>query len=469
MIYQFIRKELRERYHSPRYLLSSLAISVLIVLSFVIGVENYNQARSSYETAVHQHEKTLSSYTSWLEVDHQILLPPQPLSVLVSGISQDIGRKINISDGGELVNTDSRFGDETVFAVFRFMDLEFLFTIVLTLFAIVMAFDAVNGERERGTLQLIFAQPVSRAAFIIGKVTGMLLALIVPLLIPLSLGLLYLLFSGMPMDTEAWIKLFGVLTTGLIITAITMMLSVGISSLVRQSSTSFMVLLGIWIFMVIILPKSSVLLAGNVVEVPNIDKILMQKANYRSELFQQDRSKMTSFKPQGDTEDAQEIFKQYQKYLGDLATERSQKIRSFNRKLNENLRNTQNQRQKVSLSIAQISPVATASLAMTTLAGTSLDLEHKFMDQAQAYRTVYRQFVEEKTGQDVNSSIRFMISGGDGDAPNINIEEMPRFQFKPSSALKMLKAALIKMLQLLAWFTGSFLFAWLTFIKTDIK
>jgi len=469
MISQLIGKELRERYQSPRYLFSFLAISILIVLSFVIGVENYNQARSAYDTAISQHEKTLSSYTTWLEVEHQILLPPQPLSVLVSGVSQDIGRKINISDGGELNNTDSRFSDETVFAVFRFMDLEFLFTIVLTLFAIVMAFDAVNGERERGTLQLIFAQPVSRASFIIGKVSGMLIALIVPLLIPLSLGLLYLIVGGMPMDVQSWLKLLGVLATGLMITAITMMLSVGISSIVRQSATSFMVLLGIWIFMVIILPKSSVLLAGNMVEVPNIDKILMQKSNYRTELFQQDRSKMTSFKPEGETDDAQEIFKQYRKLLGELAEERTEKIKSFNRKVNEKMRNARNLRRSVSLSLAQISPVATASLAMSTLAGTSLDLEQKFVSQAQDYRTVYQEFVKEKTGQDVNSSFRFVISGDGGDSPSINIEELPRFQFNPSSALKTLKATLVKILQLLAWFIGAFLFAWIAFIKTDIK
>lgn len=469
MINQFIHKELRERYQSPRYLFSFLAISVLIVLSFVIGVENYNQARSAYDSAISQHEKTLSSYTSWVEVDHQILLPPQPLSVLVSGVSQDIGRKINISDGGELNNTDSRFSDETVFAVFRFMDLEFLFTIVLTLFAIVMAFDAVNGERERGTLQLIFAQSVSRASFIAGKVAGMLIALILPLLIPLSLGLLYLLFSGMPMDLQSWLKLSGVLITGLMITAITMMISVGISSLVRQSSTSFMVLLGIWIFMVIILPKSTVLLAGNMVEVPNIDKVLMQKSNYRSELFQQDRSKMTSFKPDGGSGDAQEIFKEYRKLLSDLAKERNEKVRAYNRRLNEKLQNARNQRRKVSLVIAQASPVATASLAMSTLAGTSLALEQRFVDQAQDYRTVYRQFVEDKTGLDVNSSFRFVISGDEGANPTINIEELPRFQFDSISAIKTLKGALIKMLQLLGWLTGSFLFAWITFIKTDIK
>lgn len=470
MIKQFIQKELRERYQSPRYMLSFVVIFILILLSFIIGVENYKQARSAYESAISQHEKTLMSYTSWLEVDHHILLPPQPLSVMVNGISQDIGRKINISQGGELNNTDSRFSDETIFAVFRFMDLEFLFTIVLTLFSIVLAFDAVNGERERGTLQLIFAQSVSRASFIAGKVSGMLIALILPLTIPLSLGMLYLLFSGMPMDLQAWLKLLGVLLTGLLITSIIMMVSVGISSLVRQSSTSFMVLLGIWIGMVIIIPKSSVLIAGNMVDVPNIDKIMMQKANYQSELYNEDRSKMTLFNPEKETSDPQQIFKQYTKLLGDLARKRKKKVEAFNQRLNEKLRNARNRRHRISLGIAQLSPVATASLAMSSLAETSLELERRFVNQAQSYRAVYRRFIEEKTGQDVNTGFRFVIRGTDSDgAPNINIEELPRFEFEPLSAINTLKETLVKLVQLLSWFVISFVFAWVTFIKTDIK
>ena len=38
-------------------------------------------------------------------------------------------------------------------AGFRFLDLDFIFQIVLSLFAILFAYDTISGEKERGTLR----------------------------------------------------------------------------------------------------------------------------------------------------------------------------------------------------------------------------------------------------------------------------------------------------------------------------
>ena len=52
-------------------------------------------------------------------------------------------------------------------AMFRFIDLEFTFQVVLSLFAILFSYDAVCGERERGTLEIERTRegrsPVTRA------------------------------------------------------------------------------------------------------------------------------------------------------------------------------------------------------------------------------------------------------------------------------------------------------------------
>ena len=117
---------------------------------------------------------------------------------------------------GELSSVDSRFNDDPIFAVFRFLDLDFIFQIVLSLFAILFAFDAINGEKERGTLRLTFANPVPKDKYILGKLIGSFLALGVPLLIPILLGCLLLPIFGIHLSGDEWIKLATVIFTGLL-------------------------------------------------------------------------------------------------------------------------------------------------------------------------------------------------------------------------------------------------------------
>ena len=87
---------------------------------------------------------------------------------------------------GELRSEDSRFNEHPIFAVFRFLDLEFLFSVVLSLFAILFAYDAVNGEKERGTLRLFFLVAPYRAdTYILCKLVGAFVALGIALVVPI--------------------------------------------------------------------------------------------------------------------------------------------------------------------------------------------------------------------------------------------------------------------------------------------
>ena len=144
---------------------------------------------AQYEAAKTENLRQLEGLTDWLSVrQFRIFLPPQPLASLVGGVSNDIGRTTEVRGRGELSATDSRYSEDPLFATFRFLDLDFTFQIVLSLLAILFAFDSVNGEKERGTLRLALANAVPRHLFITGKLIGSFLGLIVPLLLPIALG-----------------------------------------------------------------------------------------------------------------------------------------------------------------------------------------------------------------------------------------------------------------------------------------
>jgi len=165
-------KELKEIIQSSRFTISFSVCSLLIILSFVMGANNYLTSLEQYRAAVQENRNQIAGNTDWNQVDHTISLEPQPLMALVTGISNDIGRNVDMQTQGELRAENTRFNDEPIFAVFRFMDLEFIFGIVLSLFAIIFAYDSINGEKAKGTLKLCFSNSISRASFIGGKLLG---------------------------------------------------------------------------------------------------------------------------------------------------------------------------------------------------------------------------------------------------------------------------------------------------------
>src|SRR5262245_53516774 len=171
-------KEARELLASARFATAFSVTAVLIVLAFYAGAKNHLQAVAQHQASVAENERSLEGLTDWLSLQqYRVYLPPSPLEALVTGVSSDIGRAAEILTRRGTAREDSRFNEDPIFAVFRFLDLAFVFQVVLSLFAIVLGYEAVCGEKERATLRLTFAQAVPRATYISAKITGALVTL----------------------------------------------------------------------------------------------------------------------------------------------------------------------------------------------------------------------------------------------------------------------------------------------------
>ncbi|MFA8344291.1 MAG: ABC transporter permease subunit [Rhodothermaceae bacterium] len=465
MLKILIEKEFREIIGSRKFVYSFAVCSFLIILTFFVGVKNYEVNNRKYEASKSENIRSMKGVTDWRMVEHKIFLPPTPLSSIVSGISNDIGRTIDMQGRGELTAFDSRYNESPIFAVFRFLDLNFLFQVILSLFAILFAYNAINGEREQGTLKLIFSNSVPKDKYIIAKIVGTAGVLFVAILIPFLIGIAILLFSGIALSAEEWMKLLLIIVSGFLFTLAFLTLSVFVSTITKKSSGSFLILLVVWIFAVLVIPRTSVLVAGRMIDVPSIDKINSQKSAFNRQVSEELMKNLTNLK----VKDGEDAIQALNRVMEENGKEREKQLKSFYQKVNEQRRNKQIEQEQLAFTIARLSPASCFNFAVSELAGTSLNLIRDFENSAKTYQKIYENFQIEKTGMATGSGMQVIVRSNDEEAEEINPSEMPQFKFRPAGFSEVFTRAASDLGILALFNLIFFMAAYIKFLKYDVR
>jgi len=114
MLKLLIEKELKEIIGSPKFILMFAISSLMIILTFYVGGMTYKQNLLQYESALSENLRSMDGIKDWRMVEHNIFLKPTPLSSLVSGISNDIGRNIDMYGRGEIRPHDSKYNENPI-------------------------------------------------------------------------------------------------------------------------------------------------------------------------------------------------------------------------------------------------------------------------------------------------------------------------------------------------------------------
>ncbi len=465
-----VRKELRDIFLTPKFAVTFGTAAALILLAFVAGASNYRTSMARYDAAKRQEIRKLEGVTDWLAVrDHRIFLPPEPLASLFSGVSNDIGRTIDIHGRGEVSGSGSLYGEEPALAAFRTLDLDFVLQIVLSLLGILFAYDAVNGEKEGGTLKLALSGPLPRVLLVIAKIAGRYLAVVLPVLISMLVGCALLPMLGMVLSQQDWARLALILLAALLYCGVFVILAVCVSALTHRSSTSFLILLVVWVSTVLIIPRIAVLLAGHAVEVLSVDDIAAQKTRLSMQLFAEDREHTSSFTPTS-TSSPDSMMKEFQSFMGKLADERDKKMRDLSARLNEQRQNDLTRQRALALGLARLSPTTLFSLGATTLAGTSLTLEGNFLNEAAAYQQAYGNFMVAKTGMNPGGSMIILRHRDDDAKPKpIDPYELPVFEYHPEELGPSVLDAGLDLGLLLLLNALLFVMAFWRFLRYDVR
>lgn len=474
MLKILLEKELRDIIYSTKFAITFGAAALLILLSFYVGVRNYQGSIKEYEAAKTTNATQVSSLTDWRQVQHRVFRKPQPLQVLVNGVTNDIGRTTDMRSSGELNLINSRFSADPLFAVFRFLDLNFVVIIVFSLFAILFGYDAINGEKEAGTLKLVFANKVSRASFILSKLLGSILALGIPLLVPMLIGCLMLLGFGIPMSGDEWVRLGLLSVAGLLCFGVFLTLSIMISAMVTRSSVSFLLSLVVWIFSVLIVPKGSVVLASQVASVPSMDAIESQKRKFTADQMQQRMQAFQNyFTTRGSAADTSFVSRLglFQDSLGKAYEKDRQE---FFGRLNEEWQNRKDWQEQWAFGFSRVSPTAIFQLASMNLAGTDVEMKFRYQQELNRYQEGYAKFMQAKTGSTADYMRvvirRFSSSQEEEEKPKpLNPTEIPDFIEQPRDLGSTITASLLDLGLLVILNAVFFGGAFAAFLKFDLR
>ncbi len=303
MLGVFLKRQLNEDIISSRFFFSLvLILSVVCVFSLVLA-GRLTDLQNSYSKVASENERNLQEFAKSpaenLGSSRQLLLmKPRPELLISEAYEEQIPQGFfyepysyslqllsskEEASGAEHYRSISK-REDYIDVLGYSSDLTFIVQVLLSFFALILAFDSVTGEKERGTLSLIYSNSTKRAHFIMAKYLSALITIALSLLGGLMIGLILLnIISGISVSMSLVASLSLFFLVSLIYLSVFILLGIACSVLSHRSKNSLVLCLLIWVFLVIVFPRSTgMLLTLKRYEVPTAEEInkLAQKASY---------------------------------------------------------------------------------------------------------------------------------------------------------------------------------------------
>ena len=275
MIGIVFKKEMLSHLLSQRFAACTVLAVVLIIANGVLTTQTYVHKKASYlkQRTTENNKLHEITYYSALGSDElstinetipkaapRALRLPRPLQVFSQGAERQLGQavKVLLFEVPYQAEEISPFQSSNPYlAIFAFFDIVYIFQLVLGLLAILIASEAISGEKEDGTLRLMLTTNVSRTQVLVGKI----LAGLTTLTIPTALGfiLLTILLLGtenIEIGISEWVRMGLLFALSLLYLLVFYLIGLAVSCATHRSATSLIYALFTWALLAIVLPNS---------------------------------------------------------------------------------------------------------------------------------------------------------------------------------------------------------------------
>lgn len=263
-----------------RFLVGSLLCILSVLIAGAISVQSFKQKSDYYRPLVTEHERRIQNARRLFDFTGLVVLNQSPLGLANAGIDERFGVAAQVPGVLNPVKVFGRSrGNPFLLSVPTF-DLAHVIALILSLLALVLAYNTVSGEREEGTLRLLLSNNLPRDKLIFGEYLGSMLTIALPFLLSLLAWLLLVRFLyPVAFNRDFWIGLGVIFIISLVFLSACVWLAILISSNTRNSPTSIMLCLFVWVLMAILYPDVSSWLATK------LRPIEQSEAGYYGEIF----------------------------------------------------------------------------------------------------------------------------------------------------------------------------------------
>ena len=256
MLKTLIGRELLDNLITFRFAAVLLITLLLVVANTAVLIQDYEQRVESYNDAVKMHDAQLRKAKTYSAMFLYVDRPPNPLSIFNVGLDKRLGNTVSIWHGNVPTLWDAYMHgtDNPFIAFFSSIDIVFIFKVVLSLMGLIFAYDAIAGERERGTLRLVLAQPIQRGQILLAKYISAMACLLVPLILSL-LFLLLLLIRSIPLSIDDFLRIIGIVLASFTYLSLFYLIGLLISVATRRTGTALMLAMFVWGFLILVYPN----------------------------------------------------------------------------------------------------------------------------------------------------------------------------------------------------------------------
>jgi ABC-type transport system involved in multi-copper enzyme maturation permease subunit len=377
--------------------LQSLQFIVLLVLSVILFAGNGLIFTKSYSERTDAYQKQLIFMNSWKStVRLQLYRRPNPLMVIAEGGDNDRPSEYYLLPKGALS------AGEPNLRAFKLpnvppLDWSFIIGVLFSLYAILLGYNTISGEKEQGTLRLVLSNPLGRVKLLVAKYLSILLALLFPLLAGALVSLILVAAFLPQVLTFASMSTIGlVFLLALAYVSLFVLLSLLFSALIPRSALVLLALLAIWVVFAVVIPSSSVILVEKLSTAPReIQTARMFAPMVEKEIWAK-IDEIRARAGRGEYKTEKEL-----KEATDRAYEEGQvKVNQFE----ENYQRAEKARAAKAKNVSRLSPFSLLQYAAEDIVQTGDDSEEHFLSQIREYSRVYDQYILKKLGRVVQTS-----------------------------------------------------------------
>lgn len=413
MIWKIAKKEFLLNLMTFKFAVGTIVCVVLTAVFMPVLAGDYQQRLKNYNENVAANNAKFEKVKAYRTITPTVYKPPVILSVFSGGLEKRLANSAKIEPESIPETNPGLAEDNPFLTIFPTLDVSLVFKTVISILALLIAYDVISGEKEWGTLKLILSGTIARHQVLLGKLLAGLMTLAVPITVAFVTGLLVLEFSPMiDLTGSDWARIGLIYFTSLIF--ISAMYNIGLlfSCLAGRSAISLMLGLFFWVVFAVVIPNGTARIASQIQPLEPKEKMDSQVAAITNDI----KKEAVQIWPQlegftrGVISGSEGAFGE-RRYVRVISkSEVEYRIKRFT--LQDSLQmkyagkfwevkhlyiSDLFKQKRLANNLSRISPISLYENVMSALAGTDATDSQYFFDRARTYRNDIIEYMRSKT------------------------------------------------------------------------